>query len=80
MAQIEKKCKNCRYRLDNRICSHPDSDYIGCVMSIHDWCREFAPDGKRIAMNTKGAFSIKQNPSRISSSPNAEMGVAHGSV
>lgn len=52
MSQIERKCKNCRYRLNNRICSHPDSDYIGCVMSINDWCREFAPGGANVMAKT----------------------------
>ena len=64
MAQIEKRCKNCRYRLDNRVCSHPDSDYIGCVMSIYDWCREFAPNGRKIAMNSKHMYQMNHNPSK----------------
>ena len=45
MPHDDYTCKNCRYRLNNRVCSHPDSPYIGCVMSIKDWCGMFAFGG-----------------------------------
>lgn len=45
MPHSDYTCKNCRYRLETKVCSHPDSPYIGCIVSIKDWCDEFAFGG-----------------------------------
>lgn len=48
MPHDDYTCKNCRYRLNNKVCSHPDSPYIGCVVSIKDWCGKFAIGGANV--------------------------------
>lgn len=48
MSHEDYTCKYCRYRLNNKVCSHPDSPYIGCVVSIRDWCDEFAIGGENV--------------------------------
>ena len=48
MTHEDYTCKYCRYSLDNKICSHPDSPYIGCVVSIKDWCDAFAVGGANV--------------------------------
>jgi hypothetical protein len=48
MPHDDYTCKNCRYRLNNRVCSHPDSPYIGCAVAINDWCEVFAVGGANV--------------------------------
>ena len=48
MPHEDYTCKNCRYRLNNKVCSHPDSPYIGCAVAINDWCDVFAVGGANV--------------------------------
>lgn len=48
MPHEDYTCKNCRYRLNNKVCSHPDSPYIGCAVAINDWCEAFAVGGANV--------------------------------
>ena len=60
MPHDDYTCKYCRYRLDNKVCSHPDSPYIGCVVDIRDWCSEFAFGGQNVVSQALfyGFFNI----------------------
>ena len=62
MSHEDYTCKYCRYRLDNKVCSHPDSPYIGCIVSIRDWCDEFAFGG----VNANAKMSIKNGKGIVS--------------
>jgi hypothetical protein len=38
IAKMLYTCGTCCYRSDRRICTHPDSPYIGCIVNVKDWC------------------------------------------
>lgn len=66
MSHEDYTCKYCRYRLNNKVCSHPDSPYIGCVVSIRDWCDVFAPGGVNVMAKTSMHQSKRGGTANVS--------------